>query len=684
MPKCDQIAAEERPKKSETTEMMKQRGENDHSFAHNSSRITSDKSSSDSVDTRPLHSLLAHPRKTSAVAVARESTKRTLWLGGMWWTKEAMPRREDRAATSSTAEQAENAAPAGSDAPFSPFIAASPHWSVPLLDALQKPSDGFSPFVAFCFAINYILGTGFLTIPWAFVQSGLALSAVLMVTSALVSDVAKDYVLETMARSEVMLDSQMHWIKKSDDKKTQKKQVAIAVPTDDAEEDSEKAQLLSSNHKPTAEYDSTNFLNRTGQRLLLAPMDQSPCGTPDQQRRLVFLAKKRRSSSTAYLVGKRKFEVNTLCRVYLGKPGLRVFTLFICLYMCGLLWAYTSVFSSAMAKALPLVEDDSSDYVCYAIIFGLIVVPLSCLELTEQVAIQVFLTGCRFVMLFLMLATSKFCADDNRSMAALPAFDGDGGEDSSRNISSLSGDSFLFFRPQGLYKTLPILVVANMYHHSIPGLSHPVAEKKQLGRIFMSTSILTATAYSILGIVLGVCFGSDIEQSSNLNWNHFHAGTGTVGDDGRIIGAARWTKLVSMYVILFPAIDVVSAFPLNAITLGNNMFGAAYGSRIHEVEKKRWLRTCFRLLASVPPVIFAMFVRELGVITDYTGTTGFVIGLSIPALLFLKSKKMAIRKRFSTMTQYTSFGSSDSFASVIFWSGIVMVITVFLSLTLFK
>jgi len=41
------------------TKMEKQRGENDHSFAHNSDRATSDKSDSGSVDLRPLHSLLA-------------------------------------------------------------------------------------------------------------------------------------------------------------------------------------------------------------------------------------------------------------------------------------------------------------------------------------------------------------------------------------------------------------------------------------------------------------------------------------------------------------------------------------------------------------------------------------------------------------------------------------------------
>jgi hypothetical protein len=153
---------------------------------------------------------------------------------------------------------------------------------------------------------------------------------------------------------------------------------------------------------------------------------------------------------------------------------------------------------------------------------------------------------------------------------------------------------------------------------------------------------------------------------------------------GNVVGAAWWTKLVSVYVMLFPAVDVVSAYPLNAITLGNNLLGAAYGKRIHEVEKNRWLRTTFRLLASVPPIIFGILVRELGVITDYTGTTGFLIGLCIPAILYMSSKAIAASKNFATDTHYTSYGSTTSMARIMLWFGAFMTLAVFATLTFFS
>mmetsp|Transcript_29695 Transcript_29695/g.30180 ORF Transcript_29695/g.30180 Transcript_29695/m.30180 type:complete len:139 (+) Transcript_29695:402-818(+) len=129
-----------------------------------------------------------------------------------------------------------------------------------------------------------------------------------------------------------------------------------------------------------------------------------------------------------------------------------------------------------------------------------------------------------------------------------------------------------------------------------------------------------------------------------------------------------------MYIMLFPAIDVVSAYPLNAITLGNNLLGAVFGKRIHEVEKNRWIKTGFRLLSSIPPIILAVLIKELGKITAYTGTTGFLVGLSFPAILYLSSRKIAKYRHFAADTFYTTYGSRTIIAKSMLWIGILMVL----------
>lgn len=591
--------------------------------------------------------------------------------------------------------------------------AASPYW-VPVKKAGEAEPQGFSGPVAFCFTINYILGAGFLTIPWAFVQSGLMLSSIMLIIAAIGSDIAKDFVLETMARAEAMVDEQFHW---KDNNNTKE---GISAPSGNRingervllkpqrereklmrrlQEESLKETTAASSSSYQKEYlnddvsqnrkgnkqdeDNKKFhksLSLTSFQDVTSNTNKSPLQEQSTNRHMIVIRQKN-ANQPKYIVKERKFEVNALCRIFLGKRGLRIYTLVISLYMCGALWAYTSVFASAMAIAIPIFSSDQEDivseyashlasspaslnYLCYAIIFGCIVVPLSCLELDEQVPLQVFLTGCRFLMFFLMIGTSAICADDVSETSAITG-------------TNNEVDNFRF---AGIAKTLPILIFANIFHHSIPGLTHPTADKRKVGVVFTSTNVFTVVAYLILGLTLGSTFGKRIEQSSNLNWNSFHANTGHLDEQGNIVGAAWWTKAVSMYIILFPAIDVVSAYPLNAITLGNNLFGAAYGNRIHEVENNRWLKSGFRLLSSIPPIILGIMVRELGVITDYTGTTGFLVGLSFPAILYVSSRAIAKRRHFALDTYYTNYGSSTVIANLILWVGTLMVLGVLVTL----
>jgi amino acid permease len=225
-----------------------------------------------------------------------------------------------------------------------------------------------------------------------------------------------------------------------------------------------------------------------------------------------------------------------------------------------------------MSKALPLwkvsnvvgtdnnedTDDEDSlnsiNYVLYAAIFAMAVIPLSCLELSEQITVQVSMTLCRFIMVYLMVTTCEdVVVDYDNQLAPLVSW-------------------------SGLPYMVPICVFAHIFHHSIPGLAHPVQKKKQLGSIFRFTVIFCTLAYSLLGWRLGTVFGMATEQSVNINWSTYHPEH-----------SPHWlARAISMYVICFPALDVLSAFPLNAITLGNNLLGAAYGKDVHTAEVSRY------------------------------------------------------------------------------------------------
>jgi len=48
----------------------------------------------------------------------------------------------------------------------------------PIILMLIFLQEGFSFMIAVAFTLNYIMGTGFLTLPWAFHQTGILLGSV--------------------------------------------------------------------------------------------------------------------------------------------------------------------------------------------------------------------------------------------------------------------------------------------------------------------------------------------------------------------------------------------------------------------------------------------------------------------------------------------------------------------------
>lgn len=94
----------------------------------------------------------------------------------------------------------------------------------------------------------------------------------------------------------------------------------------------------------------------------------------------------------------RRYEMNELCRLFLGRTGKIIYDIALCFYLYGSLWSYSSVFAESMASHVPLpingwytcnVNSDNSTscdilYKIYVGIYALIVIPMTCLDLTEQ------------------------------------------------------------------------------------------------------------------------------------------------------------------------------------------------------------------------------------------------------------------------------------------------------------
>mmetsp|Transcript_29204 Transcript_29204/g.44149 ORF Transcript_29204/g.44149 Transcript_29204/m.44149 type:complete len:251 (-) Transcript_29204:55-807(-) len=237
----------------------------------------------------------------------------------------------------------------------------------------------------------------------------------------------------------------------------------------------------------------------------------------------------------------------------------------------------------------------------------------------------------------------------------------------------------------GFHKMMPIMVYAAIFHFSIPSLAKEVSRKSQLGNIFAMTFVLCGLLYTCIGAIGAWYFGGDVQQSVNLNWADYHGGTGEIFSDAdgqklTWIHVAWWARMLSFFILIFPAINVVSTFPLYALSLGNDLMRIYYGDNVCLVEKNRRITSLFRAIAAIPPLIGGLFVRDLGTIAGYTGLSGLAIAFCFPALLYIRSTQKLKYMGIPYTTHYERLGSSIFAAGVVLIFGLVLIIGVFITL----
>lgn len=457
----------------------------------------------------------------------------------------------------------------------------------------------FSFWVGVCFTLNYVVGSGFLTLPWAFQKTGPLLGVLILAVFSYFSIIAVCFILEASDRA-VKLDQALH--------------------ADGVE------------------------MHRT----ISAKGYESINSTADDHTGLVMSDDSiHNESNKKDSIAPRRIEMTELCGLFMGKTAKQTFSYLIGIYMYGTLWAYCTVFANAFSTQLPFGKGlDEVSYYSYLAVFALLVIPLSLMELSEQIHVQVTLTVFRGVMLSVMIITTGsayFRGGYDFGEESNEAFDVTGGG----NGSDIYAVNF-----SNIYLFLPIAAYAYIFHHSVPALSDPVEDKKSLTKMFAIALLISFVAYALLGVVVALYFGDKVDSSSNLNWREYQ---GPRTSDGTI---PWYASLVAFFVVLFPALDVASAYPLNAFTLGNNLMSAFYGDEMYIHEKSEAKVRMFRLLAATPPFLGACLVRDLSNITSFTGLTGFAIAFVVPAMLAVYSARKVNERGLSEETvhsnQYTT------------------------------
>ena len=264
----------------------------------------------------------------------------------------------------------------------------------------EPEESQFSFGVAVAFTINYIMGAGFLGVPQAFSASGLVLGSVLMILATLLCDITKNWVLEAMARAETM------------EKVALLGRQASGVPSAAlrAASITRRASLEDGGRQPSGAGGSDHATALAATLLAGLSADEDTAdgrasvnghGRADGGHPTVPRSPPQLSAGL-WEVTSRKFEVAEMFDIFAPPCWRFAWTVALWLYKAGQLWSFGAVFAASFSLNVPLpflggtatcnVENDSnclSHYRFWLGVFAVFTVPLSCLELREQVALQV-------------------------------------------------------------------------------------------------------------------------------------------------------------------------------------------------------------------------------------------------------------------------------------------------------
>ncbi|KAJ8575046.1 hypothetical protein ON010_g4171 [Phytophthora cinnamomi] len=320
-------------------------------------------------------------------------------------------------------------------------------------------------------------------------------------------------------------------------------------------------------------------------------------------------------------------EVTQLCDRFLGPVGSKMYQVSLLGLMYGGLVGYSQVFVNTFLTQVDHIGDWELSSVHAAVVFACIVVPLSCSDLTEQIYVQLTMSVVRFVALLIMIFSAAYAVygDPYDGGAVLKPSPESAPYVSEFSLVDLSGFGVMFSTG----------VFSQLFQHSVPGLLAPLGARNQekAPAVFGSTLLTTMVFYIALGSVCSLYFGPKLATSVNLNWADF-----TWGINESMTLVPLWAKLLSMIVVVFPALDTLSVFPLISVTLGDNMAAVIPKRWTRGRRRSTWKLLC-RFGASLPPLLISMFVSDLSVTLQISGLMGIYVAFFAPALLQLQASR---------------------------------------------
>ena len=145
-------------------------------------------------------------------------------------------------------------------------------------------------------------------------------------------------------------------------------------------------------------------------------------------------------------------------------------------------------------------------------LFALIVIPLSLVELTEQKFLQVLLGLMRFFTFGCLIIYSV------ANFVSQPQYNPYNTTTTFNNSYHSYGHQILKFDFKRWVLAVPIFVYAQILHQGIPSMTQPIKAKEWMKVFFGAVFISTIVLYLSLGVTMSLWFKGSIQETATLNF----------------------------------------------------------------------------------------------------------------------------------------------------------------------
>jgi amino acid permease len=525
---------------------------------------------------------------------------------------------------------------------------------------------GARQFIGSCQAwsvtVNYILGIGALGVPFAFQQAGLSLSLATTAASCLMSFITVMFIVETHARAMLLSSS--------------KSQRSRSLSGGYGGNDSETiaggySAPTSPTISPASRWSETSFVNPKSPVNATKTNGKRLSNRPATPRKIASELTELLTSPLFYeQTDSPIIEVASLVK---GAIGFRASVAYI-VALSGLtstgLWAYANVAANSFVDQVHYWPCDAShenylgdcgwQYLVNCALFGVVVVPLSFLDMADQGGLQTVFTILRFLTLGAMVLGAVLGIFFFSLHDAVPGGYGPAHRHHKNSslltggVANISGSNSagppyisetVSWAPKwsGFGIVVSTMTFSMLFQHSVPGLMATIrpSERKRTKCIFSGALFTSAALYAVLGVSMCMYFGDRLFASSNLNFVGFTWGLGSVTDPlTHATHPTIFASIVSYVIVLFPVLSSVSVYPLIAITLSNNLH-VATSSCTGWAKDDRRAKLIWRFVAAVPPILLCALIRDLSTIIQFSGLFAVPIAYVFPALLQYYSRQGA-------------------------------------------